>query len=169
MKRRLNHPVWTHLPAAALWVGFVVWFLLRIGDWPESIPLQINFAGEPTTWGSPWIAFGLVTLLGLFFITLTALLDDLWARQETRKRFNFLSLLDELILALLVTIQAAFLQTAADGAAVYRVPVVWFVAGVGGAVLLGVPLPESSPLYDYEYALKYGSRSVPRGVPALSG
>jgi len=138
MKRRLNHPAWTHLPAAALWVGFVVWFLLRIGDWPESIPLQINFAGEPTTWGSPWIAFGLVTVLGLFFIALTTLLDDLWARQETHKRFNLLSLLDELILALLVTIQAAFLQAAADGATVYRVPLVWFVIGVGAAVLLGV-------------------------------
>ena|GEM_PF-352661 len=138
MKRRLNHPVWAHLPAAALWVGFAVWFLLRIGNWPDRIPLQINFAGEPTSWGSPWIAFGLVMVLGLFFLALTVFLDELWARQETHKRFNFLSLLDELILALLVTIQAAFLQAAADGATVYHVPMTWLLAVVGGALVLGV-------------------------------
>lgn len=138
MKRRLIHPLWTHLPAVALLVGFVILFLTKLSDWPSRIPLQIGWSGEPTTWGSPWIAFVLVTVLGLFFIALTTLLDDLWARQETHKRFNFLSLLDELILALLVTIQIAFLQAAADGATVYRIPLVWLVAGVGGAVLLGV-------------------------------
>ena len=138
MKRRLNHPLWTHAPAVALLIGFVVLFLAKLSDWPNRIPLQIGWLGEPTTWGSPWIAFGLVVALGLFFLSLTILLDELWARQESHKRFNFLSLLDELILALLVTIQVAFLQAAADGATVYRVPLVWFVAGVGGAVLLGV-------------------------------
>ncbi len=138
MKRRLIHPLWTHIPAATLLIGFVVLFLAKLPDWPSRIPLQIGWYGEPTTWGSPWIAFGLVVVLGVFFLGLTILLDELWARQESHKRFNFLSLLDELILALLVTIQVAFLQAAADGATVYRVPLVWFVAGVGGAVLLGV-------------------------------
>jgi len=138
MKRRLIHPLWTHIPAATLLIGFVVLFLVKLSDWPSRIPLQISFSGEPTTWGSPWLAFGLVTLLGLFFIALTTLLDELWARQESRKRFNFLSLLDELILAPLVTIKAASLQAAADGATVYRVPLVWLVAGIAGAMLLGV-------------------------------
>lgn len=138
MKRRLIHPLWTHIPAATLLIGFVVIFLAKLSEWPSRIPLQIGWSGEPTTWGSPWIAFGLVVALGLFFLALTVLLDELWARQESHKRFNFLSLLDELVIALLVTIQVAFLQAAADGMAVYRVPLVWFAAGVGGAVLLGV-------------------------------
>ena len=138
MKRRLTHSWWTHVPAAAALCGFVLWFFLRIRIWPDSIPLQINFSGEPTTWGSPLIAFGVVVALGLFFLSLTVLLDELWARQESHKRFNLLSLLDELVVALLVTIQAAFLQAAADGATVYRVPLGWFVAGVGGTLLLGV-------------------------------
>ncbi|MFC2078719.1 hypothetical protein ACFLSZ_01940 [Candidatus Bipolaricaulota bacterium] len=152
MKRRLSHPVWTHFPAAAMWAGFVLWFLLGIGTWPDSIPLQVNFSGEPTTWGSPWIAFGVVTVLGLFFIALTTLLDDLWARQESRKRFNFLSLLDELVVALLVVIQAVFLLAASDGATVYRVTAVWFVGAVVGALLLGVLVELKRPYLASEEA-----------------
>lgn len=138
MKRRLIHPLWAHIPAATLLMGFAVLFLAKSSDWPKRIPLQIGWSGEPTTWGSPWIAFGLVAGLGLFFIGLTVLLDELWARQESRKRFNLLSLLDELILALLVTIQIAFLQAAANGAAVYSVPIAWLLSVVGGALVLGI-------------------------------
>lgn len=136
MKRRLIHPLWTHILASALLIGFVILFLAKLPDWPSRIALQINFAGEPTVWGSPWIAFGVVVALGLFFLSLTIFLDELWARQESHKRFNFLSLLDELILALLVTIQIAFLQAAVDEAAVYRVPITWLLAVVGGALVL---------------------------------
>ncbi|MFC2082705.1 hypothetical protein ACFLSG_01525 [Candidatus Bipolaricaulota bacterium] len=152
MKRRLTHPLWTHLPAAAALCGFVLWFLLRIRIWPDRIPLQVNFSGEPTTWGSPWIAFGVVVALGIFFLFLTVLLDELWARQESHKRFNFLSLLDELVVALLVTIQVAFLQAATDGATVYRVPLGWLVAGVGGILLLGVLVELKRPFIATEEA-----------------
>ncbi len=145
MKRRLIHPLWTHVPAAALWVGFVALFLFRISDWPNRVPLQIGWSGEPTTWGSPWIAFGLVVALGLFFLALTVLLDELWARQESHKRFNFLSLLDELVLGFLVTIQIAFLDAAAGGTATYQLPWGPILFVVGGALLLGVLLELKRP------------------------
>jgi len=40
MKRRLIHPLWTHIPAATLLIGFVVLFLVKLSDWPSRIPLQ---------------------------------------------------------------------------------------------------------------------------------
>lgn len=141
MRRRY----WTHLPAVAVWVGFVAWFLSRASEWPSRVPLQVGWEGEVTSWASPWLAFGLVAGLGLFFIALTVVLDDLWAQQESRKKFNFLSLLDELVLSLLVTIQSSFLLAAMDGAIVYRFPwaAVWIV--VGGATLLGVLIELKRP------------------------
>ena len=153
MKRRLIHPLWAHIPAAALLVGFVAFFLCRISDWPDRVPLQIGWSGEPTTWGSPWIAFGLVVALGLFFLSLTVLLDELWARQESRKRFNFLSLLDELIVAFLVTIQVAFLSAAADGTTAYRLPWGSILIVVGGALLLGALLELKRPFVASEESL----------------
>lgn len=134
MRRR----VWTHLPAVALWIGFIVWFLSRRAEWPSRVPLQIDWSGQVTSWGSPWLALGLVAGLGLFFIALTVLLDELWARQESRKRFNFLSLLDEFLLSLLVGIQSSLLISSTSAPSAYRIS--WELTSlvVGGAVLLGV-------------------------------
>lgn len=142
MRRR----AWTHLPAVALWVGFIVWFLSCRAQWPSRVPLQVDWFGNVTSWGSPWLAFGLVAGLGLFFIGLTVLLDELWARQESRKRFNFLSLLDELVLSLLVTIQGSFLLESARGLDVYHTPWQTILPVVFGAVLLGVLIELKRPV-----------------------
>jgi hypothetical protein len=134
MRRR----IWAHLPAVALWVGFIIWFVSRRTQWPNRVPLQVDWFGNVTSWGSPWFAFGLVVGLGLFFIGLSVLLDELWARQETRRRFNFLSLLDEFVLSFLVAIQGSSLLASARGIDSYGID--WPMTGliVCGTVLLGV-------------------------------
>jgi len=138
MKRWLHHPLWAHGPAFALWVGFVVWFLSSTSGFARAVPLQIGLDGTPQTWGSPWAAFGLVAGLGLFFLALGILIDEQWAMQESRKRFNLLSLLDEVVLGLLITIQVVFLRLASEGADAYAVPIEWFMVGLGGPLVLGV-------------------------------
>jgi len=134
----MKRQVWTHLPAVALWIGYIVWFLSRRAVWPSRVPLQVDWSGHATSWGSPWLAFGLVVGLGLFFIALTVLLDELWVRQESRKRFNFLSLLDELVLSLLVTIQGSFLLASARGLDIYQIAWGTIVPIICGVVLLAV-------------------------------
>ena len=134
MKRRY----WTHLPAIMVLTGFIVWFLSRSEEWPSRVPLQVGWSGQVTTWGSPWLAFGIAAGLSLFFIALTALLDELWVRQESGKRFNYLSLLDELVVSLLVTIQGSSLLASARGVNTYRLAWGAIVPIVAGIVLLGV-------------------------------
>ncbi len=109
MSRKIVHPWWIHVPVALLVLAYVVVSLSTSGTWPDRVPLQIGFNGQPTAWGSPWIAFALVTGLSLLFLAIAALIDELWARQESRKRFNPLTLLDELVIGLLVTIQGSFI------------------------------------------------------------
>jgi hypothetical protein len=150
MKRWLHHPWWTHSPALLLLVGFSTWFVIGSGRWPKRIPLQIGWSGEPTNWGSPWIAFAIVLGMGIFFLALTVLIDSLWAKQESQKRFNVLSLLDELVIALLVTIQVAFLETTAMGESVYRIPLAWLIAVVGGATMAGVIVERHRPFHPSE-------------------
>ena len=142
----MRRQVWTHLPAIGLWIGFVVWFLSRKSEWPGRIPLQVDWSGQVTSWGSPGLVFGLVAGLGLFFISLTFLLDELWARQESRKRFNFLSLLDEFVLSLLVTIQGSFLLESVRGPDVYHTPWQTILPVVFGAVLLGTLIELKRPV-----------------------
>jgi hypothetical protein len=188
MRRRVG----AHLPAVAVWVGFVTWFLCHVAEWPSHVPLQVGWTGKVTAWGSPWLALGLVAGLGFFFIGLTVLLDELWARQESRKRFNVLSLLDEFVLSLMVGIQGSLLIASASEPSVYRISWEVSLLVVGGAVLLGVlaelkrpyqaspdrPVVDSHPTEAFRKHLmervKAGERVVfwdvqnPRYVPWLS-
>ncbi len=144
MMRRWTHPWWLHLPGAAVLVGFVAYEATRIGAWPDRVPLQYGLGGVPTSWGSPWIAFALVVGLGALFLVLSATLDELWARQESRKRFNPLTLLDELVIGLLVGVQVPLLENAIRGETSARIP--WTVAlCAGGAVLIAVLLERARP------------------------
>ena len=105
MTKRWMHPWWLQGPASALLAGFIAYALSRVGSWPSRVPLRFGRGGG-VGWGSPWIAFALVVGLGVLFLTLSAVLDELWARQERRKRFNPITLLDELVIGLLVGAQA---------------------------------------------------------------
>lgn len=140
MKRRLHHPLWTHIPAFVLWAGFVVWFLVNRAHWDGRVPLRIGSGGEPLTWGSPWVALALVGGIGLLFLGISLLLDELWASQESRKRFNPMSLLDEVVLSLLVTLQWAILRDVAVGVERYRFPVIPFAVVLGCALGAGILL-----------------------------
>ena len=140
MKGRLHHPLWAHAPAFVLWAGFVGWFLATQARWSGQVPIRVGAGGVPLAWASPWVGLALVAGLGLLFLSISVLLDELWARQEARKRFNPISLLDEVVLSLLVTLQWAFLRGAAHGAERYPFPVALFAVVLGCSLVAGVAL-----------------------------
>lgn len=111
MNRRIVHAWWVHVPAVLMIVAYVGVSLWMSGSWPDLVPLQVDLMGQPTSWGSPWVAFALVVGLSLLFLTISTVIDELWARQEAQKRFNPLTLLDEFIIGLLVTIQGGFVYS----------------------------------------------------------
>jgi hypothetical protein len=69
----LHHPLWTHLPALALWLATATALVARAGP-DASAPL----AG------------------GLLMVLVSFAIDEAWARHEIGKQFNWLSLLDEI-------------------------------------------------------------------------
>jgi len=145
VSRRLVHPWWGHLPSAALLVGFVGLSVATVGRWPARIPLQLSWGGEPSVWGSPWIAFGLVAGIGLLLFCLGILADELWARQEGRKRFNVFALLDEVFIGWLVGTQAGVILTLLQAPSAYRYPWGPALACAGAAGLLALFLERQRP------------------------
>lgn len=111
MKRRLYHPLWVHLPA----VGMIVWVIVV---WVMSLPLPVrapihfSFAGEPDSWGAPNLAIGLLVGMMIVYLGLGVLLDELWARGEKSKRFNWMTALDEAMIAWMAVMVVAFVQAA---------------------------------------------------------
>src|SRR5512136_175901 len=95
-KRVLIHPLWTHLPAIAALL-IMIGYLIFSSPLPAQAPVHFGFNGVADAYGSPWLFLGVTLGISLFFIGLSVFMDDLWARQEKKKSFNWFSLLDEIV------------------------------------------------------------------------
>ncbi len=148
MKTRLIHPLWTHFPAAAALVIFIV-YMLAGGNLPESVPVHFGNNGMPDSYGSPWLVGGLTIGLSLLFMGISILLDELWARQEKKKTFNWLSLMDEITVGAMVGINLGYLAFLHENEALFRHD--WSYLGLvgGGAVVLAVLLEILRPYRPY--------------------
>ena len=136
MRRRLVHPMWGHLPAILGLIGFAIYSLATADAWPAQVPLNTSWEGEPYTWGSPWIGFAIVIGIGLIFIAVSVVMDEMWARQEGKKRFNAFAVLDEAIIGWLAGTQLAVSFTATQETAAFPYP--WGAAILGAGLRYGV-------------------------------
>jgi hypothetical protein len=139
MGQKIVHPLWVHLPAVAALVVLMAGLAIS-GPLPAEAPIHFSFDGIADNYGSPWAVFGLVIGLSVLYILLSALLDELWARQEKAKAFNWLSLLDEAIVGVLAGIGLGYLVYLGSGQDQFIFPWGWFGWLGGGAVALGVIL-----------------------------
>ena len=137
MKRRFSHPLWTHLPAVAAFIVFVAYLIISV-PLPAEVPVHFVLGGQPDRYGSPWMVFGITIGVSVFFILLSAFIDELWARQEKAKTFNWLSLLDEIVVGALAGGSLGYLLAIRGGADSFAFPWAYFGWLGGGAVVLAV-------------------------------
>lgn len=78
MNRSITHPLWTHLPAVGALAVFL-YYLANAGPLPAQVPVHFSFDGTPNGYGSPWLAFGLIIGISVFYIVLSAFFDEMWA------------------------------------------------------------------------------------------
>lgn len=100
MRRMLYHPLWVHLPAVLV-LAVVITGIIQAMPLPEYGPTHFGMGGRPDSYGSPVAAAFSVVIAILLIIGLGIFIDELWARQETRKSFNWMSLFDEVTVGLL--------------------------------------------------------------------
>ncbi len=143
MKNKLIHPWWTHIPALGALLVLLVFIAVK-GPFSGVVPIHFNYAGVADSYGSAWQVFGMVIGLSVFFILLSGLLDELWARQEKKKTFNWLSLLDDIVVGSLVGISLGV------GYAAFPWMYLWLIGG--SALILAIILEIVRP-YRY-YAIK---------------
>jgi hypothetical protein len=144
MKTKPIHPLWVHLPAIAALIALVVYIIIS-GPLPATVPIHFNSAGQPNSYGSPWLLNGLIIGISVFFIGLSVLFDELWARQEKKKTFNWLSLFDDITVGWMVGIMLGQLDYIYTNATVFVFP--WkYVGLVGGiSIVLAVLLEMFRP------------------------
>ena len=144
MKTGLRHPLWTHLPVAAVLIALAV-YTARVWPLPGRAAIHFDGSGLPNGYGSPWLALVLCFGLGLLFLAISVAVDELWARQERRKSFNWMSLFDEAIVAFLCAVAIGYLGYLEAGAERYGFPWSLTLLLVPGALLAAVALELARP------------------------
>ncbi|MBI4332395.1 MAG: DUF1648 domain-containing protein [Chloroflexi bacterium] len=139
MNTRFLHPVWTHFPATGALVVLLA-YLAVAGPLPAQVPVHFSWGGSPDRYGSPWAVFGTTAGLSVIYILLSFLLDELWARQEAGKTFNWLSLFDELVVGALSGMGLGYLRSVVAGDQSFTFPWNEVLVVGGGAVALAVLL-----------------------------
>lgn len=170
MRNKLVHPLWSHLPALAALVLLIV-YVINTGPLPAEAPIHFDIGGKPDADGSPWMVLGLLTGLSIFFIVLSAFLDELWARQEKTKRFNWLSLFDDIIVGSMVSFGLGYAASLQGDPITFSFPWKTLLLVAGVTTLLAVilealrpcrPTP-NQPFLDEDAALKTELQKMLKG------
>jgi len=152
MKLKLIHPLWTHLPALLL-ILTAVFFTLKALPLPDPAPVRFDLSGQPNTYGSPWISTALLLGLSAGFLILSVWLDELWARQEKRKTFNWMSLFDEFAIGSMCGVQIAYVNMLASPQRIFPFPWIEMIAACGLGTGLAIVLEFLRPYRHYEKKL----------------
>jgi len=136
MNLKLHHPFWTHLPAAAMVLLMLV-ALAQVISLPDAAPVDSGAWEKPDRWSAAWGIAGVI-LMSLYWIGITVVWDELWARSEDRKRFNCQSLMDELVIGLTGGALLTFYlgKVGAGNDFPFSCAFLWFVPGGAAAAVL---------------------------------
>jgi hypothetical protein len=137
--RRLIHPLWTHLPILALIILLAI-KIATAGALPGRAPTHFGFNGQPDGYGSPWLTFGLTFAMSLLFGVLSIVFDEIWARSEKHKSFNWISLFDELTAGFMVGLSLGYLSFLEKGVSTFTLPWGVILETTGAALALAVIL-----------------------------
>ena len=133
-----------------LLIAAAVVFTLMAFPLPDSAPTHFDINGKPDAYGSPWTSSLLLLGLSTGFLILSAWLDELWARQEKKKTFNWISLFDELAIGDMCGIQIAYVNMLRSSGQVFSFPWLEIALARGLATGLAALLEFIRPYRHYE-------------------
>jgi hypothetical protein len=133
VKIKLLHPLWTHLAAGGALI-FIIVYTIASGPLPANAPIHWDFHGQVNNYGSPYLGFWITIGLSVLLIGISVLFDEIWAKNEKRKRFNWFSLFDELTVGWLVGIYTGYLQFLKSGGTDFHFP--WVQVVITTVILL---------------------------------
>ena len=151
MKTRLHHPLWLHIPSVLAFAAFA-WVLVST-PLPDRAPVHFGIDGTADNWGSPMAVALFVLLLCALFIALAVFMCELWAREEQRKTFNPLSLVDDITVGAMAAMGIEYLHMVVGGGDTFPLPWSTILLFSGSATTAAVLLERLRPYQHYEHQL----------------
>lgn len=152
MKQKIIHPLWTHIPAL-LMMAFLILVFITQGPFPERVPIHFDMNGIPNSSGTPWAVFILLVALSLLFISISFIIDELWARQENKKLFNWLSLFDEIVIGTMAGINAGYISYLNEGNVIFTFPWEYFLISLFISMIIAIIIESIRPYRPYQQQL----------------
>ena len=137
MKIKFIHPFWTHLLAVFVLLGTITYTILSM-PLPDPAPIHFDIHGQPNRYGSPWTSTVMLIGLALLYIVLSIWLDELWARQEKQKTFNWMALIDDFTVAALAATQITYVNMLTSSNHIYTFP--WLIVLYWSGMVTGLAL-----------------------------
>lgn len=145
MMRKLHHPLWAHIPAAIL-LAIIVGVIINAGPMlHQQVPIHYGPTGIPDGFGSAWEAVAAILISALMFIGISFAIDEDWARRETRKSFNWMSLLDELTVGIIAAFAVGYFDMVGQRISEFSFPWPLLIAFTGGGVIFAAILEWRRP------------------------
>jgi hypothetical protein len=150
--KKIIHPLWTHVPVLLV-LAVLIGSIIAAAPYPASVPLHFSGAGIADRYGSPWEYFGITIGLSVLFISISLIIDELWARQENRKTFNWFTLLDDIIVGMMTGFTVSYTSFINSGSSVYSFHWGWFAAIAGVSAILSAVFELLRPYRHHEHQL----------------
>ena len=154
-QRKFIHPPWVHLPAALAFIFFIAATVTAL-PLPDQAAVHFGAGGIPDRYGSPWEMIGIVFGLSLMFMVISVCIDELWAQQEKKKAFNWLTLLDDIVIGGLIGTGISYLSFLGDDAATFSLPWSFIALCVMAVTVPAFFLELIRPLRPYRQPLLQG-------------
>ena len=144
MKIKLIHPLWTHIPVVLALIAVVV-NTIRALPLPSTAPLTFT-----EQWGSPLMSVISIVGISIAFMCFSIVFDEMWARAEKRKTFHWLSLVDDVAVAVQAAVQITYVNMWAAEKYVYSFPWAFTLIVCGLAAGLAIILEKMRPFTAYK-------------------
>jgi hypothetical protein len=159
MKTRLLHPLWTHVPAIAALI-FIIVYTIVSGPLPAQAAVHFDFSGTPDNFSSPYMVFGIITGLSVLYIGLSVFFDELWARQEKRKRFNWISLFDELTVGFIAGVYTGYINYLKNAESTFTFAWILILIIAGSLLIMAVFLDRLRPFRPNPKKISFGDTAT---------
>jgi hypothetical protein len=121
-KNTLKNSWWLNLPSIMALTVIIIKVISIFPDLPDRVPMQFDFTGKPTTWGTPAGLLAAMLLPLLSLVVFNSVMYMVYSGYETKKKYGWYFLVMPFLTGFYTVLAWSHLDFAAAGSGYFRLP-----------------------------------------------